>query len=112
VVSLATMIFASVVLGFHFPWPHDFAHVPPYLFAGGYIPAGFIVRSLALKFGAGSAVPFVVSAQLIMAAAVDGRGLLGATVRPLIKLSLVGLGFAPAGMALARFAAAGTRHVP
>lgn len=114
VVGLATIVFVSVGLGLHFPRLYDFAGVPPYLFVDGCIAAGYIlsVTSLAPKFGVASTVLIVVCAEVIAAAVIDNRGLLGAPVRPLTNLRMVGRTVALAGVALSQFGAAVIGHVP
>jgi transporter family-2 protein len=80
--------------------------VPPVNFVGGLI-VGFYILSitmLAPRFGVGTAILFVMTAQIVTSAGIDHAGLFGATVRPLTLLRLGGLVLLLAGLAITQLA--------
>lgn len=80
----------------------DVGGAPAYQFAGGLIVATYVVSitMLAPRFGIGNAILFVMTAQILTSAAIDHFGLLGATVRPVTWLRLVGIALLLTGLAI------------
>ncbi len=79
---------------------------PPWLFSGGAIVCFYIfsVSVLAPRFGVGNTILFVVAAQILTSTAIDHFGLLGASLRPVSVLRLIGVLVLLAGLGITQFA--------
>ena len=104
VILFATAFAASLLLLLvtpaRFPDLATLSRIPAAQYTGGLI-VGFYVVSitfLAPRFGVGNAILFAVSAQLLTAALIDHFALVGAILRPLTPIRLVGLLIVVAGV--------------
>lgn len=110
-VGLLASGLASLVATGRLPSPRSLLLAHPIDFAGGFVVAFYIlsITLLVPRLGVGSAILFVMTAQILVSAWIDHSGLLGTTVRPMTALRAGGLLLLIAGLALTQFAA-GPEH--
>ena len=101
-VGLMTALTVGLVATGQVPDLRQAMSARPIDFAGGVIVAGYVisVTLLAPRFGVGNAILFVMTAQIFTSALIDHFGMLGATVRPVTAVRLVGMAAMLAGLAM------------
>jgi len=109
-VVLFAVAFVAVIAFYLLVGPKTLAQVavaPKHLLLGGLLVAFYVlsITHVALHFGVGNAVFFVLLGQLLSAAAIDHFGLFGAQISPLTWMRALGISVMAAGVWITQIAA-------
>jgi bacterial/archaeal transporter family-2 protein len=112
-VALLAAVLLSLLVTKSWPKSELLLAADPISLAGGLIVFFYVVSAtlLAPRFGVGNLILFAVAAQIITSAVIDHFGWLGAPVRPVGWLRLLGIALLLAGLSIAQMAAQKTPPV-